>query len=164
MLVDLGVPAEVVAMRERGWPTIPMQPTKKPFCRWRKFQTGMPSRLDLLRWQAEFAPPLWAVVTGRSADLVILDFDVKHGGLETMHALGLQPHVWTPSGGGHVYFLHPGYRVPTYGPSNAPDELKFRYPGMDIRGDGGYAIAYGHTEAGFYRRVTWEPLSWTVLP
>jgi|SRR5712664_5028398 hypothetical protein len=53
----------------------------------------------------------------------------------TFSALGLHPHVQTGSSGYHVYFRHPGWRVPTL---NSTSKRAFGqgWPGLDIRADG----------------------------
>jgi hypothetical protein len=93
-------------------------------------------------------PPCWAVITGELSGLVILDFDGERGNA-TMRKLGLDPHVHTGSGGHHVYFKHPGRPVPTVN-SKTKRELDARFPGMDFRGDGGYAVFWGVNEKGPY--------------
>jgi putative DNA primase/helicase len=62
----------------------------------------------------------------------------------------LTPHVRTPSGGHHAYIVHPGFRVPTLN-AKTKEALARLYPGLDIRGDGGYAIFYGVNDRGEYQ-------------
>jgi len=129
------------------WSLIPCREDKKPIYGWRKFQARKPSREELnqgiLPWSRA-----WAVVTGTVSNLVVLDFDGEEG-RQTMESLGLKPHVRTPSGGYHVYYEHPGTTVQTVNGKSSP-ELGKLYPGMDIKGDGGYAIALGYNTRGQY--------------
>jgi len=61
----------------------------------------------------------------------------------------VQPHVRTGSGGAHLYVRHPGFRVKTLS-GKAKEALRARYPGVDIRGEGGYAVFIGRNEDGEY--------------
>jgi hypothetical protein len=69
---------------------------------------------------------------------VVLDVDPGHGGRDSIAALaahGPLPDtlgVQTGGGGRHLYFAHPGHRVP-----NSAGRLG---PGLDVRGDGGYVL------------------------
>jgi putative DNA primase/helicase len=80
-----------------------------------------------------------AVATGEVSGIVVLDIDKKHGGFQSLAALekehGTLPESWTARTGGggiHVYFKHPGTRVP-----NSAGKVG---EGLDIRGDGGYVL------------------------
>jgi hypothetical protein len=82
---------------------------------------------------------LLAVRTGAVSGLVIVDIDPRHGGNDSLRALiglGLLPptqRVITGSGGQHLFYLHPGQRIPS---RPLPG-----WPGVDIKGDGGYVVA-----------------------
>jgi predicted RNA binding protein YcfA (HicA-like mRNA interferase family) len=102
-------------------------------------------------WQGEFDPAAWAVITGKISDLVVLDFDGA-AGKATLKKLRLDPHVQTPSGGYHAYFKHPGFRVATLNFKSKLD-LGKKWPGLDIRADGGYAIFCGKGQHGSYKRL-----------
>jgi hypothetical protein len=80
--------------------------------------------------------------------VIVLDFDGAQGN-KTLRTLGFSPHVKTGSGGHHVYIEHPGFRVATVS-GETKRELARLYPGMDIRGDGGYAVFAGVNETGKY--------------
>ncbi len=140
-----------------GWSVIPVRKDKRPFLsEWKPYQTVQPDEAALTQWQQQYKPPAWAVVTGAISGIVVLDFDGEKGA-ETMRSLGLDPHVRTPSGGFHVYFQHPGFEVKTLnGKSKA--ELGRRFPGLDIRGDGGYAVFCGRNSAGRYEWLR-EPVA-----
>ena len=70
-------------------------------------------------------------------------------GARLLRQLGLAPHVRTGSGGYHIYFAHPGWPVKTLNGKSA-SELGHRWPGLDIRADGGYAAFCGHNTRGRY--------------
>jgi putative DNA primase/helicase len=103
------------------------------------------------------------VVTGAISRVVVLDFDGKRG-TETRERLGLAPHVRTGSGGSHVYFQYPGWRVPTVN-AKSKRELGRLYAGLDIRADGGYAVCLGRSAKGEYSWLrSVEPYSLDILP
>jgi len=75
---------------------------------------------------------------GEKSGIVILDMDERHGGSDSLYELekryGPLPHTpTTKTGGGglHIFFRHPGIRVPN---------RTGLFPGIDIRGDGGYVV------------------------
>src|SRR5262249_13574347 len=135
---------------KRGYSLIPCGRNKKPLVKqWKPHQSRRPTGEDLEAWTKELHAPCWAVVTGAISGVVVLDFDGKQGA-ETLKRLGLAPHVRTGSGGSHVYFQHSGWRVPTVN-AKSKRELGRRYPGLDIRADGGYAVCLGRNAKGEYR-------------
>lgn len=78
--------------------------------------------------------------TGAISNLVVLDLDAKHGGMDTIKDLeathGPLPvtlTALTPSGGKHLAFQHPGFVV--------GNNAGIIGPGVDIRGDNGYIAA-----------------------
>lgn len=82
---------------------------------------------------------LLAVRTGAAAGLVVLDVDPRHGGQSTLAALDAErllpgtTMVVTGSGGLHMYYAHPGERVPS-----GANRLGI---GIDVKADGGYVVA-----------------------
>src|SRR5665213_1197206 len=148
---------------EAGFSIIPVNSDKRPrLATWKPFQERLPTRDELNLWRGE-NPAAWAVVTGGVSGIVVLDFDGA-AGLETLRKLNLQPHVRTGSGGAHLYLLHPGWRISTVN-GRSKQELGRRYPGVDVRGDRGYAILAGHNESGCYEWVRpMEPDPLDALP
>src|SRR5262249_7711134 len=78
---------------------------------------------------------------GQESGLIVLDVDARHGGEDSLATLEatydrLPDTLTAHSGGGgrHLYFLHPGQRVPNSAQVNG-------YAGLDLRGDGGYILA-----------------------
>ena len=132
-----------------GCAVIPIRPDKRPAIpSWKEFQLSCPSEAQVRLWLQD-RPSAMAIVTGTVSRMVVLDFDGEKG-IATMQALGITPHVQTGSGGFHAYFVHPDWYVPTVN-SKAKRELGERYPGLDIRADGGYAIFAGRSHSGEYR-------------
>lgn len=132
-----------------GWSVIPVRADKRPAIgSWKPFQRTRPSVVQVREWARKLKPKAWAVVTGRPSNMIAMDFDGDTGN-STLRKLGLNPHVRTGSGGYHLYIAYPGFKVPTLA-GNTKQELASLYPGLDIRGDGGYAIFYGVNENGAY--------------
>ena len=121
---------------------IPCGRNKRPLLKWRQYQHRAATIKEALEWRHELKPSSLAVVTGQISGLVVLDFD-------DVLFVSLVPHVRTPSGGVHIYFEHPGWRVPTLN-SKTKEELGLRWPGLDIRADGGYTVGLGKTDRGYY--------------
>ena len=146
----------------RGMSVIPVRENKRPLCRWSEYQQRPPTGKELERWQHQ-KPEGWAVVTGKVSGCIVLDFDGEEG-RRTLERLGLEPHILTPSGGAHVYVAHPGWRVSTQN-HGANRDLQEAFPGMDVKGDGGYAIAFGRSTHGEYRgAIPREFLPFESLP
>jgi putative DNA primase/helicase len=134
-----------------------------PFFPWKQYQQVRPSLDDIRQWEQRYRPSAWAVITGNVSNIITLDFDGPQG-CETIKRLGLKPHRSTPSGGYHVDFIHPGWPVSTVN-SRSKMELGERWSGLDIRGDGGYALCIGRIDKGEY---IWlrdpEPEDLSILP
>jgi putative DNA primase/helicase len=129
-------------MLEMRWSIIPCGTHKKPLVTtWKPFQSRRPSPDEVMEWGVNLRPPCWAVITGEISGRITLDFDGE-AGAATMRKLGLVPHRKTPSGSFHVDFNHPGHRVPTLN-DKSKAVLHAKFPGMDIKGDGGYSIVRG---------------------
>jgi hypothetical protein len=162
----MNAPKQILRAVERGWSIIPLRLNKKPFMsRWKEFQKRRASIEEVKDWARELNPPAWGLITGAISGVFILDFDKGDGGLKTLARLKLSPHVQTGRGGVHVYFQHPGYHVPTLN-GKAKPALGKAYPGLDQRGDGGYAVFWGSNPDGAYKwlRRLGQPLNLAILP
>lgn len=153
-------PSEALA---QGWSVIPCNQNKQPIIKtWKPFQERQAKPDEVAQWVRR-DPAAWAIVTGNISKRIALDFDGVSG-KATCDKLQLRPHRSTPSGGVHVDFDHPGWHVPTLN-SKTKRELGARWPGLDIRGDGGYVIFSGQTGHGDY---SWmrdpDPESLDALP
>lgn len=119
---------------------------------WKDFQGRKPTVLEVDTWFRTNHGRGVAVVTGAISGVVALDFDNPHG-LRHLDELGVKPHTRTPGGGYHVLFRHPGTYVRTLASKTCP-RLGEQYPGLDIRGDGGYIVCAGTTlESGRYQQL-----------
>jgi len=79
----------------------------------------------------------YGIATGERSGIVVVDIDKKPG-VDLSAMLARFPDTYTvqtPTGGFHLYYEHPGWRVKTSAGEFAP--------GVDIRADGGYAAAVG---------------------
>ena len=165
------------ALERFQWSVFPLDEEKKPPKTGGAHADGQPKRLawkclqeqrispkELRHWQRAYQPAAWAVITGAISNIVLLDFDGEVG-QQTREQLGLlHPHVRTGSGGHHVYFRHPGWKVPTLNCKTAA-ALGERWPGLDIRADGGYAAFCGRNTHGPYRWLRHpEPDDLELLP
>jgi uncharacterized protein (DUF927 family) len=146
-MIPIPTPEELLV---RGWNIIPVRLNKKPAIpSWKEFQRRRVSVAEVHDWERKYKPRAWAVITGAISGLIVLDFD-GNAGNATLRRLELNPHVRTGTGGHHVYVEHPGFRVSTLN-AKSKGELEQLYPGLDIRGDGGYVIAAGRNEVGEYQ-------------
>lgn len=159
----MGMRERLVRARELGWSMIPVKLDKRPAIpSWREYQERVPTTEELRSW-ASMKPPAWAIVTGHISGVCVIDFDGEQG-RRTMVELGLEPHVRTGSGGYHVYVTHPGWPIKTVN-ARSKQELGLRYPGTDIRADGGYAVFAGRNAAGEYEWLRdMTPDCYSVLP
>jgi hypothetical protein len=136
--------------------------TKAPCVVWKQFQKQLPTVDQLRQWGGQFKPERWGVVTGELAGIVVIDFDGDQG-RSLMLQWGINPHVRTGSGGFHWYGIHPGWRVPTLNAKSG--KLSWPWPGVDIRGDGGFAILLGRNANGPYQQLRdLVPEPFDVLP
>lgn len=81
------------------------------------------------------------VRTGIESGIMVVDVDPRHDGSETLHDLEHEhgelpetPRSLTGGGGEHIVLQHPGPGIKIKSAANALG------PGVDVRGDGGYAI------------------------
>lgn len=114
-----------------GWAVFPCLENKAPACpHGFKDATRDPAEIAAL-WRA-YPAPLIGIATGEASRVDVLDIDAKHPAAMEWAALRFDTmRIVTRSGGWHFYWCHhPGMRN-----SCARPML-----GVDVRGDGGYAI------------------------
>jgi hypothetical protein len=129
---------------------IPLNQRKKPWVKWKPYQADPADIEQVLAWARLYHPSAWAVITGQRYHILVLDFDGARG-IQTMQALGLQPHVRTGSGGYHAYIAYPDdLNVRTWNARKAPF-LDAILPGTDIKANGGYAAFAGTSNKGAYQ-------------
>ena len=125
--------------QEKGYSVIPIEAGgKKPVIKWQKYQKERATLDELKTWFAgDTEKRNLAVVTGSISDLLVLDFDYRHGGDEARQRLSPMVadsvrSVHTGGGGIHLYYRYTGSGV-----GNGAGIL----PGFDTRGEGGYVLA-----------------------
>ena len=156
-----------------GFPLIPVGATqgpakgsfKNPCVKWKTYQKSLPTEDEMREWQSAFSPSAWGIVTGTLSKRIVLDFDGTEG-VKTMQRMGLKPHVRTQSGGFHVHFAHPGFPVKTLNNKSSRGSAWVKaYPGLDVRGDGGFAITIGALDGSYEVLKSLDELEpWSALP
>lgn len=117
-------------LKRLNWNIIPVGEDKKPLIKWQKYQNERMSKRELKRLFNQFPKANLAVITGRISNLIIVDIDPRHGG--TCNLFENIKTVKSKTGGdGFHYFFK--YKEGIKNKANIK-------PGIDIRGEGGYAI------------------------
>lgn len=128
------IPKPVLKAYRAGLNLIPQLEDKRIPIKWKRWQTERVPEETLMRWAAK-NPPMWAIVCGKISGIIVLDFDVDHGGLETFDDIRLRARTKTKSGGYHVYVRYPGLDIV----SGFVPEFK----GMEVRSNGTLATLVG---------------------
>ena len=123
------------------FPCRPIEPRRKRPLVANGFHAAVTDPEKIRAWWSAWPDALIGVPTGAMTGFVVLDIDAKDdlaNGFDTLEDLGHSilpdtPMVHTPSGGLHVYFA----ALPDRELRNSAGLLG---PGLDVRGDGGYAI------------------------
>jgi uracil-DNA glycosylase family 4 len=116
------------------WCVVPVeQATKLPAIPWADVSFREIPEAEIRAW--ELGGYGLGIVTGRASGLVVIDVDSDKG-RESMDTLGLDSPVKVRTGGGglHLYFKYPDTA------SKVPNRIGI-WPGIDIRGDGGFVVA-----------------------
>lgn len=130
-----------------GWSVIPIRPgTKQTFpISWKKYQETRPTHEQMETWARAWPKAGLAVVTGAISGVIVIDIDRIPEDAPTAQERALamlsrslierlpQTATTRTSKGRHLYFKHPGTWVPT-------KVGRSFLPGLDVRGDGGYAL------------------------
>jgi len=109
-------------------------------------------------WWTRWPSANIGIATGAASGIVVLDIDNRHAGKQSLEELERRHEMLSPTatvrtggGGNHLFFRHPGGRIP-----NRTDLLGLS--GLDIRGDGGYVVAPPS------RHVSGEIYLWEASP
>jgi len=118
---------------------------------WQDRATTDPATIS--EWWSQWPAAGVAIATGAESGVIVLDIDPRHHGDDALAELerdhGEIPstrRVLTANGGVHVYLRHPGGHV---------GNRAAVWPGIDVRGDGGYVVAPPTVLDGG-RHYTWE--------
>jgi len=107
---------------------------KSPLIAWKEYQKRLPTKEEVNHWFNLNPDANIAIITGKISNLVVFDFD-SASALEYAQEIGGLPEstAMVKTGKGfHFYMLHPDFNVS----SRVNDDL-----GLDIRAEGGYAVA-----------------------
>lgn len=114
---------------------------KVPALAWTEYQRRLATVDEIDRW---FATPMnLAIVTGAISGVVVVDADAREAVQWAVRRLPYTPWQTKTARGFHLWYRHPGVRVPNRARIATQDG---RLP-MDVRGDGGYVIAPGSIHA-----------------
>jgi hypothetical protein len=134
---------------------------KTPALPWKKYQTTVATPERLEQWFA--TEQNIAVVTGAISRIVVLDIDGAAGTVPWVRRhLPRTPWLTKTARGWHLFYRHPGGRVPNKAPAVTTDDGI----AIDVRGDGGYVIAPGslHMSGTMYKpEGNWHQLR-SALP
>ena len=130
---------------KQGCRIVPQGRNKKGIDGWQELATSNPATIK--RWAKQYPRHNFAVVTGKTSGLIVLDIDVKNGqqGRESLQRLkeelGEESFatllVRTPSTGEHDYFAYPE-NAEFVASGNLPG-----YPGIEIKADASTEDGHG---------------------
>ncbi len=119
---------------EKGLSIIPIRPDKKPYISWIEYQSRLPMAEEIDTWWSKWPGAMIGIVTGEISGLLVIDCDNEAAYQKIQELLPdsfLTCIAKTPRGY-HIYLVYPkGQRI-----GNAAAIMQ----GVDVRGEGGYAI------------------------
>lgn len=138
--MSLEIQGHVLRLATRGWRLFPCEiQGKKPLLKdWPNLASDKTG--DILYWLEQYPGCNWAVVTGLQSRIFVLDVDGDHGaeslrGLCERYGRECKDTLTVTTGRGkHLYFEYPEGEMII---RNSASKLA---AGLDIRGEGGYAI------------------------
>ena len=156
--------AAALAYAARGWEVIPCRRHGKTPLTSHGVKDATADPRAIRAWWTRWPDANVAIATGKTSGLVVLDVD----GDEGLYALGeilsrqggtvLTPTAATGGGGFHLFYAISGAGV-------ARNSVRKLGPGLDVRGEGGYVVAFpSWHESG--RRYVWTqwPHEWLLAP
>ena len=142
--------ALLYAADERGWHVFPLRPKDKRPLTPNGFKNATTDESQIKRWWEANPRAGVAIRTGNESGVLVVDIDPRNGGDQSLarlvHEHGPLPETVeaeTGGGGSHLYFKHPGGKIPSKKP----------WPGIDVKGDGAYVVApmSQHPSGDFYK-------------
>ena len=130
-------PTLVDAAISMGGPVFPCDAQKRPLTP-HGFKDASADPDIIRRMFSNSAAVMIGMPTGEATRYVVVDVDVKDGAQgaawldANSHRMPQTRTIRTGSGGLHLYFIWPGYKI-----RNSASKIA---PGIDVRGDGGYVI------------------------
>ena len=131
---------DIIAYAQSEWHLFPLKPRSKEPATRHGFRDATTDTASIKQCWSKHPDFNVGIATGAVCGIFVIDIDPRHGGDETLADLesehGKLPdtvEALTGGGGRHIYFKHPGGRVPC-------GEGKLG-AGVDVKGDGGYVVA-----------------------
>ena len=125
---------------ELGWSTIlARKQDKLPIKAWKKYQTTLPTTKEIKSDCSQYPESNLAIITGTLSGIIVIDIDSAEGREAYIAECGeihetIQAKTGRADGQGlHLFFKHPG--------DGLYANMAKVFPGIDVRGDGGYVIA-----------------------
>jgi hypothetical protein len=128
---------------------------KVPAIAWRTYQGRQPTAAEIHGW-FNATPQNLAVVTGAISGIVVVDADTPEALRWCVERLPYTPWQTQTARGFHLWYAHPGVRVP----NRARIQTGTGRLAIDVRGDGGFVIAPGSLHASGVRYE--QAGDWTV--
>ena len=116
-----------------GFSVLPLSDKKTPVVKWKPLQTQRCSPADLVEWFQDrgFRP---GIITGELSGVVVVDCDDADATARVEAAGATSPTQQQTRRGRHYVFRHPG--------SDTRNRRSVGGRAVDVRGDGGYVVAY----------------------
>jgi hypothetical protein len=141
-LLALGLSVIPVPRPRPGVPPGDVGDGKVPAIAWREYQTRLPTENEIGAWFGG-EPMNLAVITGAVSDAVVIDADSPEALHWLVRRLPYTPRQTQTGRGFHLWYRHPGVRVPNRARLETPAGRLL----IDVRGDGGFVIAPGSVHA-----------------
>ena len=119
-------------LKSSGFSVIPIDfEEKKPTVAWKQFQSRYATEEELEAWFCRGDSNI-AIVTGAISNLCVIDVDPRNGGTSTIAGFPLGRATVVTGGGGYHHYYRSLAEAPTCQPG--------KWPGIDIKADGGYVL------------------------
>src|SRR2546426_6706718 len=92
----------------QGWSVVPVIPNeKRPFIKWKEFQTRLPSEDEVRRWWTVYPNARIGLVLGELSGVVVADVDPRNGGDGAAFLAAHPTNLVSASGGGGLHAFYP---------------------------------------------------------
>src|SRR2546422_4788144 len=104
-----GLLEHALAYLRQGWSVVPVIPNeKRPFIKWKEFQSRLPSEDEARRWWSAYPKARIGLVLGEVSGVVVADVDPRNGGDSAAFLAAHPTELVSESGGGGI---HAFYRI-----------------------------------------------------
>jgi hypothetical protein len=115
----------------KGYSVIPVGRDKIPLIPWTEYQKRLATIEEVRAWYKQWPWAGVGIVTGKISNLVVFDIDPGYAGEISFNKFDTV-RCKTGRGGGHLYFLSPGYEIRSF---------TGLLPHLDVRAEGGLVVA-----------------------